>query len=167
MAQALAAEAVICTIPLPVLRNIPADFSPPVRTALAAADYMPAGKVAFQAERRFWELDDQIYGGLSWTTRDITQIWYPSAGLQQAKGILVGAYIWSDKEGDDFAAKAPARRLAGEFSLVNRYGLTGKCARPVSSLHRPRGVVIGIDVLIPVRVFPMRNIRIAVGRRVL
>ena len=106
------ADHVICTIPLPVLRSIPADFSPAVRAAFDAPDYVPAGKVAFQAERRFWELDDHIYGGLSWTTRDITQIWYPSAGLQQKKGILVGAYIWSDKTGEAFAAKPPAQRIA-------------------------------------------------------
>ncbi|MGA9865443.1 MAG: FAD-dependent oxidoreductase, partial [Acetobacteraceae bacterium] len=64
-----------------------------------------------QAERRFWELDHAIYGGISWTSRDITQIWYPTAGIHQPKGILVGAYIWSQKEGDAFAAKAPAQRL--------------------------------------------------------
>jgi len=109
--HAIEADHLICTIPLPVLRTIPADFSPAVQAALAAPDYVPAGKVAFQAERRFWELDDQIYGGLSWTTRDITQIWYPSAGLQEQKGILVGAYIWSDAEGNAFADKLPAQRI--------------------------------------------------------
>ncbi len=31
--------------------------------------------------------------------------------MQQARGILVGAYIWSDREGDAFAAKPPARRI--------------------------------------------------------
>ncbi len=102
---------VICTIPFPVLRSIPSDFSPAIRAAITAPDYVPAGKVAFQAERRFWELDDHIYGGLSWTTRDSTQVWYPSAGLQQRQGILVAAYIWSEKEGDDFAAKPPPQRL--------------------------------------------------------
>ena len=109
--HAIHADHVICTIPFPVLRSIPADFSPAIRTAITAPDYVPAGKVAFQAERRFWELDDQIYGGLSWTTRDSTQIWYPTAGLQQRKGILVPAYIWSEKEGDAFAAKPPPQRL--------------------------------------------------------
>ena len=109
--QALEADHVICTIPFPVLRDIPADFSPPIRAGIAAPDYVPAGKVAFQADRRFWERDAQIYGGLSWTTRDITQVWYPTAGLQQRKGILVGAYIWSEKEGEEFAAKPPAQRL--------------------------------------------------------
>ncbi len=111
-AHALEADHVICTIPLPVLAEIPADFTPATTAAIAAPEYVPAGKIAFQAERRFWELDDAIYGGLSWTTRDITQIWYPSAGLHQQKGILVGAYIWSDREGLAFAARPPAQRIA-------------------------------------------------------
>jgi monoamine oxidase len=104
------------TLPLSVLRDLPADFAPPVRAAIAAADYVPAAKAAFQAERRFWELDSNIYGGISWTSRDITQVWYPTAGLQQPKGILVGAYIWSEDAGRAFAAKPPERRLADTLS---------------------------------------------------
>ena len=111
-AHVLEADMAICTIPAVLLKTVPSDFTPAVRSALAAIDYVPAGKVAFQAERRFWELDAQIYGGLSWTSRDITQIWYPSTGLQKRKGILVGAYIWSDKEGRAFAAKKLPQRLA-------------------------------------------------------
>lgn len=105
------ASTVVITIPLTVLRSIPADFSSAVQAAIAAPSYVPAGKVAFQAERRFWEQDRQIYGGISWTSRDITQIWYLTAGLQQRKGILVGAYIWSQDIGDRFAALPPDHRL--------------------------------------------------------
>lgn len=107
------AETVIITIPLTILRTIDADFSPAIKAAIAAPDYVPAGKVAFEAQRRFWEFDHQIYGGISWTTRDITQIWYPSSGFQQQKGILLGAYIWSQEIGDRFAAKEPAQRIEG------------------------------------------------------
>src|SRR5262249_29964721 len=69
----LEADFVICTIPLPVLKVIPADFSPPVKTAmsLAAQGYFPAVKMAFETPRRWWETDQQIYGGISWTERDI------------------------------------------------------------------------------------------------
>ena len=109
--RAIEASLVVVTIPLPVLRTVPADFSPDIRAAIEAVDYVPAVKVAFQAERRFWELDDTIYGGISWTTRDITQVWYPSAGIHQRKGILVGAYIWSDDLGQKFAAMSPAARI--------------------------------------------------------
>jgi monoamine oxidase len=118
--QAAEAPVIVVTVPLSVLRAIPNDFAPPIRDAIAAPDYVPAGKAAFQAERRFWELDCGIYGGISWTSRPITQIWYPTAGLQQKKGVLVGAYVWSQKEGEAFAAKSPERRLEdaladGEF----------------------------------------------------
>ncbi|MEJ0068543.1 MAG: FAD-dependent oxidoreductase [Pseudomonadota bacterium] len=107
----LDADHVVCTIPFPVLCSLDADFAPETKAAMAAVDYVPAAKIAFQAERRFWELDHAIYGGISWTSRDITQIWYPSAGLHQANGILVGAYIWTEKLGEAFAAKPLAQRL--------------------------------------------------------
>ena len=110
--HAIEAPLVVITIPLPVLRMIPADFTPDIRTAIEAVEYVPAGKVAFHARRRFWELDAGIYGGISWTARDITQVWYPSAGIHQNSGILVGAYIWTTDLGDRFAAKTPAQRVA-------------------------------------------------------
>jgi monoamine oxidase len=109
--QAIQASLVVVTIPFPILRHIPADFSADVRTAIAAADYVRAVKIAFQAERRFWELDEAVYGGISWTTRDITQIWYPSGGIHAQKGILVGAYIWSNDIADRFAAFSLPERL--------------------------------------------------------
>jgi monoamine oxidase len=126
---------VVITIPLPVLRTIPADFTADVRAAIAAVDYLPAGKVAFQAERRFWEQDDAIYGGISWTSRDITQVWYPSAGLQQKKGILVGAYIWSDDLGEAFAAKSPDKRLADALD-------DGERLHPGYRRHLTKGVSV-------------------------
>ena len=48
---------------------------------------------------------------MSWTTQDITQIWYPSAGFHAADGILLGGYIWTTELGAFFAALAPAERL--------------------------------------------------------
>ena len=133
--QAVEAPLVVVTVPLSVLRGIDADFAAATRTAIAAADYVPAGKVAFQAERRFWELDHNIYGGISWTRRDITQVWYPTAGIQQAKGILLGAYVWSQKLGDAFAAKPPERRLADALA-------DGECLHPGSSRWLERGVAV-------------------------
>ena len=108
--QAVDAQLVVVTIPLPILRDIPADFGPDIQSAIAAVDYIRAVKIAFQAERRFWELDEAIYGGISWTTRDITQVWYPSGGIHEQKGVLVGAYIWSNDIADRLSALSlPAR----------------------------------------------------------
>jgi monoamine oxidase len=109
--RALAADYVVCTVPLPVLAAIPADFSADFSAAIRAAHYVKAAKVAFQS-RRFWEEDQHIYGGISWTDREITQIWYPSSGFHRRDGILLGAYIWSDEIGEAFGRLAPAERIA-------------------------------------------------------
>lgn len=129
--RALEAPLVVLTIPLPVLRVIDADFAAPTREAIAAVDYVPAVKIAFQAERRFWELDQAIYGGISWTSRDITQVWYPTAGIHRRNGILVGAYIWSADIGDKFAAMSPAVRL--EAALRDGEALHPDCRRYLGS----------------------------------
>jgi monoamine oxidase len=129
------AETVIITIPLTILRTIAADFSPGIKAAIAAPDYVPAAKVAFEAQRRFWELDHQIYGGISWTTRDITQVWYPSTGFQEQKGILLGAYIWSPEIGDRFAARSPAQRIAGALN-------DGEALHPGSRKYLTKGISV-------------------------
>jgi monoamine oxidase len=36
-----------------------------------------------------------IYGGISWTSHAITQIWYPSSAYHDRKGVLTGAYNFS------------------------------------------------------------------------
>ncbi|MGD0680102.1 MAG: FAD-dependent oxidoreductase [Polyangiaceae bacterium] len=105
----LDADYVIVTIQPGLLGALDQDFTPRVREALAAPVGTPLAKVAFQARRRFWELDDQIYGGISWTDHPITQIWYPSNGIHAPKGILVGAYLLTG--GETFAAKNLADRL--------------------------------------------------------
>lgn len=116
--SALDADFVICTIPLSVLEPIPADFGPAVNRAISvgAKMYFPAVKVAFEAPRRWWEIDQQLYGGISWTGRDITQIWYPSHGFHGEKGVLVGGYIWTHDPARRFTAMTPAERHAAAIS---------------------------------------------------
>jgi monoamine oxidase len=115
---AIDADVVVCTIPLPVLSGIDADFAEPVKRAIAvgAGTYTHPVKIAFHARPRWWETELQIYGGISWTSRDITQIWYPSESLNGAQGILVGAYIWSNEIGERFTAMAPGVRLAAAIA---------------------------------------------------
>jgi monoamine oxidase len=87
------ADYCVSTIPMPVLSGIQKDFSQPVQSAIAAANYDGAGKIGLQFRRRFWEEDDQIYGGRSWTDQEIGQIIYPPHGFNGRKGILVGFYL--------------------------------------------------------------------------
>jgi monoamine oxidase len=97
-----------------VLRDIDAEFVEPIKRAIGtgADNYVPAVKIAFQGNRRWWETDHHIYGGISWTSRDITQVWYPSHGFHGARGVVLGAYVWTHAIGERFAAMAPEQRHA-------------------------------------------------------
>ncbi|MBV9832848.1 MAG: FAD-dependent oxidoreductase, partial [Alphaproteobacteria bacterium] len=74
--------------------------------------YIPAVKVAYEASPRWWELNHQIYGGISWTSREITQIWYPSHAFHTRSGAVVGAYIWDHKAGSKYSAMTPDQRIS-------------------------------------------------------
>ncbi len=105
----------ICTIPLSVLRSIPADFSPPFAEAIASVPYLSVGKIGLQFRRRFWEEDDHILGGISWTDQKITQVMYPNYGyLSRGPGVLVGSYHFGDVA-EQVGAMSPAQRV--EFAL--------------------------------------------------
>jgi monoamine oxidase len=114
------ADYAVCTLPLSVLGPIDSDLSATHKAAIAACRYAKAVKIAFQCDRRFWEEDQQIYGGISWTNRDITQIWYPSAGFHARRGILVGGYIWSDDVGAAFGRMPPQQRLEAAIASGER-----------------------------------------------
>lgn len=111
--EAIEADFAICTIPAPVLKDIPNDFAPETQVAIESIEFEHAVKIGFQARRRFWEEDHAIYGGISWTDQDITQIWYPSNGYHQRKGVVMGAYIWDDQPGQGlrFTQMTPPERL--------------------------------------------------------
>ncbi|USA05046.1 FAD-dependent oxidoreductase [Streptomyces lydicamycinicus] len=90
----------VSNIPVPVLRTIKLTrFSDPFEQALRAVEFEKTCKVGWQANRRFWEGDlggcddtEGIYGGISWTGHNITQMWYPSNDYFSDKGTLTGAY---------------------------------------------------------------------------
>ena len=66
-----------------------------------------------QFKRRFWEQDEQIYGGITYTDLPIGQISYPSSGFfGGGKGVLLGAYIWDVLNAMQFTSMTPAERVA-------------------------------------------------------
>lgn len=111
---AIEADYAIIAIPPSVLRNIPNDFSVSSQAAIAQVQYAYPTKIAFQSDR-FWEMDEQIYGGISWTDSGILQIWYPSGGFGQKKGIILGSYLFGGTNASYFANLSPAARI--EFAL--------------------------------------------------
>ena len=101
----------LCTIPLPVLAEIPMNVGPALAAAIAAVPYASAIKVGLQFKRRFWEEDEHIYGGISYTDLPITNIGYPNTGYHGGgKGVLLGAYIWG-LNAMEFTAMTPEQRV--------------------------------------------------------
>ena len=95
--KSLQADLCICTIPLPVLSNIDHNFSSDASRAIDSVVYMNTGKIGLQFKRRFWEEDEGIYGGITHTNNQLTQIFYPSYDYLSGKGILIGYYNFNDK----------------------------------------------------------------------
>ncbi len=76
------ADYIISTIPFSVLSSIENDFSAEIKDALKSATSSPAYKIGLQMTRRFWEEDDMIYGGASYSDiEDHYQTSYPSSNL--------------------------------------------------------------------------------------
>ena len=116
----------ICTIPLSVVRGLDINFSAPFKEAIGQVSYAAVGKIGLQMKRRFWEEDDQIYGGHIYTNfPDISLISLPSYGWQKQKGVLLGAYVFQTTAAQ-MSALSLAERLdvalaAGEKVFPGRY----------------------------------------------
>jgi monoamine oxidase len=132
--RAVTADYCLCTIPLKVLKDIPADFSPEVKAAIGQVAYGNAIKVAWQS-RRFWEIEDQIYGGISFVRGPTNLVWYPSARMHSDKGILLGAYI-TGSDADDMGAMK-----LSELTDATRVAIEGLHPGHGKDLEHPLAVI--------------------------
>ncbi|WP_031235334.1 FAD-dependent oxidoreductase [Asticcacaulis sp. AC402] len=100
-AEVLSADYCICTMPLPVLAGIESDFARPVKAAIDKNKGINVGgyKIAFQSPR-FWESNDHIYGGLSFTDRDTFATWYPSDRFHSPEGVIIAGYAFNGRMGE-------------------------------------------------------------------
>jgi monoamine oxidase len=63
-------------------------------------------------KRRFWEEDDGIYGGISYTDQPSSMISYPSTDFfSPGKGVLLGAYMFG-AGAVEFTSLSPEQRIA-------------------------------------------------------
>jgi monoamine oxidase len=109
--QSVRADWCLCTIPLPVLAQISMNVGQAMASAISAVPYASAIKAGLQFKRRFWEEDEQIFGGITYTDLPIMNIGYPNTGFQSSgKGVLLGAYIWG-LNAMQFTAMTPQERV--------------------------------------------------------
>ncbi|MBC7891556.1 MAG: flavin monoamine oxidase family protein [Sphingobacteriaceae bacterium] len=93
----ISADFCVCTLPLPMLKQVQSDLSGPVQRVADFLPYMHTTKIGLQFKRRFWEEDDNVFGGITKTNMDITQIFYPSYNFLGQKGVLKGMYNFHDR----------------------------------------------------------------------
>ena len=101
----------VCTLPLSILGQLPMNVGQPMTDAIAAVPYAASVKLGLQFRRRFWEEDEHIYGGISWTDLPIGQIAYPATGYHaRGPGVLLGGYLWG-KDAALFTSMSPDERV--------------------------------------------------------
>src|SRR6185312_6428379 len=104
----------VCTIPLSILSQLKINVGAAKKAAIDAVPYAGAVKIGLQFKRRFWEEDDAIYGGISYTDLPIRQIGYPNSGYNRTgRAVLLGAYLFDGANAYEFTAMPPDERVAG------------------------------------------------------
>ena len=135
--QATEADYCVCTIPANILKRIPNDFSAAKKAALKGVNYLPSVRVGFEAPR-FWETDDNIFGGLAWTDRANENVIYPSHDYGAAKGVLIAAYAagWTNADNPQ------------KFSAFSDFERLRVCRDSIEALHPGRSKLMtkGVSV---------------------
>ena len=93
--QTATAQYCICTIPFSILGQIDHNFSAAVGNVINSMYYEGSVKSGLEMKRRFWEQDEAIFGGISYTDLPISLIGYPSTGFHtDGPAVLLGGYTW-------------------------------------------------------------------------
>jgi monoamine oxidase len=110
-AHMASAQYCICTIPFSILGQIDHNFSGPVTEVINSMYYQGSVKFGLEMKRRFWEQDEAIFGGISYTDLPIALIGYPQHGFfSDGPAVLLGGYVW-DTFAYEFNAMPPEERV--------------------------------------------------------
>ena len=94
---------VLCTLPFPVLSRLEVEpaFSGAKRRAIRELNYDSSTKILAVTRRRFWEQEDGIYGGGTFTDLPTGTTWYPADNatardpkVSASPAVLLASYSW-------------------------------------------------------------------------
>ena len=88
--------------------------------AIAAVPYAASVKVGLQFKRRFWEEDEQIYGGITYTDLPISKSPIPAAAFSARARACCWAPISGAVDAAEFTAMTPAERVAKAVEYGSR-----------------------------------------------
>ena len=110
----------LCTLPLSILSQLPINVGPKMEAAISAVPYNASVKVGLQFKRRFWEQDERIYGGISYTDTPIRSIAYPATDyFSDGKGVLLGAYA-GGQGAVELTSMTPEQRIEAALEYGSR-----------------------------------------------
>ncbi len=90
--RVLTADYVVICLPLSIVAGFDCQLSPDTMAAVRATSLSNSAKMGLAMKRRFWEEDDQIFGGHLYSNLPIGEFSYPSTGYFSRKGVLLGLY---------------------------------------------------------------------------
>jgi monoamine oxidase len=98
--QTLSADFCICTMPISVLATTKNNFSPETQRAFTGMPMTALYKIAWESPR-FWEKEQNIYGGISFVrSGEVDLVWYPTDKMFTPTGVLVAGF---NSERDDLS----------------------------------------------------------------
>lgn len=115
----LRADYCLNCIPVHLLAGIDHNFPPRYTEALNSIGRGKLFKLGIQMNQRFWE-DEGIYGGISWTSQPIEQVWYPPHGAHLPSGVVLAAYTFDPAHAELFARMPPEERYASALAQLEK-----------------------------------------------
>lgn len=110
--QEVRADWCVCTLPATILAQMDIQVNNQMRMALRNLPYTSAFRVGLEFNRRFWEDDERIYGGVTYTDLPIQQISYPSYNyMKKGPAVLLGAYAVNTTNAFTFSSMTPSERM--------------------------------------------------------
>jgi monoamine oxidase len=86
------ADYVVACLPLSVLGGVDINLSGEMMQAVRATTYSDSAKMGLAMNRRFWEEDEQIFGGHLYSNLPLGEFSYPSSDYFSRNGVLLGLY---------------------------------------------------------------------------
>ncbi len=96
--QHVTGDYVILTVPFPVLRHVEVlkPFTFAKQRAIRQLHYDASAKIFLQFRRRFWEQDEDIFGGGTVTDLAVRNVFYPEHGRETGRGVMLASYTWAE-----------------------------------------------------------------------
>lgn len=105
------ADFAVCTMQPHLAARLDTNLPRDVIAALGSVRVTNAGKIGIEYERRWWEEDHQMFGGITNSTTDVANMWFPSTGYLGRRGVVIGYYN-TGARADRYGVLRPGARTA-------------------------------------------------------